>query len=187
MEEERVANSAKAPASCSHAWKSSEALMRLLNQTTREVLRSYARSITKDDGAAEIIVEDAILKCAERVDPAKVGTGKLLAYLKVVIRNRSFDWLRKMKHQRSYSNLHHEMTTRSAFSEAASREVVQLFKDEVAKIPEVFQQVVTLRIVDQLTFDEIAAKLQISTGTVLSRFFRGKQHLWRWIKYAKAE
>lgn len=171
----------------SHSWKITDLLMRLVTPSVRERLYALSLSITRDDGVSDLIVSDSISKCAERVDPAKVQPEKLVAYLKVMVRNKSFDWFRNTKAQRLYFRLHHDLSSRSALSEATSREALEMLEKEIAKLPEYFQKVVTLRVIDQLTFSEIAKKLNISQGTVLSRFFRAKQLLWRWVNYAKAE
>jgi RNA polymerase sigma-70 factor (ECF subfamily) len=161
--------------------------MELLTPGVRNSLYARAFAITKDAGAADTIVADSITKCAQRVDPEKVPTKKLLAYLSMVVRNDSLSWYRKEVCRRRYLALHHDVTVRSAFSETAEREAAQLFEAAVAKIPEIFQQVMILRVVDQLTNKEVAEKLQIAQGTVMSRFFRGRQILLRWIDYLKAE
>jgi len=150
-------------------------------------LHTYARSITKDSGAADLVVADAISKCAQRIDPLKVPKSKIAAYLKMAVRNSAITWLRHHQNENAYLEICHEQAARSAFAEAVSREAMKVFDEVVAKLPRGWRRIVTLRIVDQLPFPEIAKRTRTKLNTVLTRFFRAKERLWRFIEYVKAE
>ena len=77
--------------------------------------------------------------------------------------------------------------------EAIYREKHELIENALARINPLFREVVVLRDVEDLSYEEIAEVLQISLGTVKSRILRGREALreeltarlepepaWRW-------
>lgn len=84
-------------------------------------------------------------------------------------------------------------TGRSPFDCAFDREKHVLIENALARINPLFREVVVLRDVEDLSYEEIAEVLQISLGTVKSRIMRGREALreeltgrleaepaWRW-------
>lgn len=82
---------------------------------------------------------------------------------------------------------------RSPFDCTFDREKHELIEDALARINPLFREVVVLRDVEDLSYEEIAEVLQISLGTVKSRILRGREALreeltarlepepaWRW-------
>ncbi len=151
--------------------------MSLLTPTVLGSLRFYAMSITKEAGAAELLVDDAVTKCAERADLSRVHRGKLLAYLKMILRNKALDWLRRWKKQRTYIELHHETSDRSAFAEVICKEAMEFFDKCVLKLPKPYRRAIILKVVHKLTNEQIAKRLKVPHGTIMSRLFRARQIL----------
>ena len=84
-------------------------------------------------------------------------------------------------------------TGRSPFDYAFDREKHELIENALARINPLFREVVVLRDIEDLSYEEIAEVLQISLGTVKSRIMRGREALreeltgrleaepsWRW-------
>jgi RNA polymerase sigma-70 factor, ECF subfamily len=84
-------------------------------------------------------------------------------------------------------------TGRSPFDCAFDREKHVLIENALARINPLFREVVVLRDIEDLSYEEIAEVLQISLGTVKSRIMRGREALreeltgrleaepaWRW-------
>lgn len=82
---------------------------------------------------------------------------------------------------------------RSPFDCTFDREKHELIENALARINPLFREVVVLRDVEDLSYEEIAEVLQISLGTVKSRILRGREALreeltarlepqpaWRW-------
>jgi len=82
---------------------------------------------------------------------------------------------------------------RSPFDYAFDRERQELVENALAQINPLFREVVVLRDIEDLSYEEIAEVLQISLGTVKSRILRGREALkegltarlepepaWRW-------
>jgi RNA polymerase sigma-70 factor (ECF subfamily) len=82
---------------------------------------------------------------------------------------------------------------RSPFDYAFDREKQEMIENALARINPLFREVVVLRDIEDLSYEEIAEVLQISLGTVKSRILRGREALkegltarlepepaWRW-------
>lgn len=67
--------------------------------------------------------------------------------------------------------------TRSPFDYAFDREKHVLIENALARINPLFREVVVLRDIEDLSYEEIADVLQISLGTVKSRIMRGREAL----------
>ena len=57
------------------------------------------------------------------------------------------------------------------------QEMQQVLQEAVERLPEEFRLAIVLREIQELSYDEIAATLKCSPGTVRSRIFRGRQLL----------
>ena len=68
-------------------------------------------------------------------------------------------------------------SARSPFDCAFDREKHVLIENALARINPLFREVVVLRDVEDLSYEEIAEVLQISLGTVKSRIMRGREAL----------
>ncbi|ADU50535.1 RNA polymerase, sigma-24 subunit, ECF subfamily [Thermaerobacter marianensis DSM 12885] len=64
------------------------------------------------------------------------------------------------------------------------REVQAAIQDALGRLPEVFRTVVVLRDVEGLSYEEVAAVLGVSIGTVKSRVHRGRVMLRDWLAAA---
>lgn len=152
----------------------------------RSKLLMYAYGITKDRGAAEFLLEDAIVSAARLTDMSKIIPGRLVGWIKIILRNKSLDWLRRWKRVRTYQELHHNVWTESALAVAISNEALVYFEGIVGKLPKVYQKVVMLKAVKKLTVDQIAKRLRIKRGTVMSRLHRAKHAMMEWLKRVEA-
>ncbi len=89
----------------------------------------------------------------------------------------SFDSLRDETHAGSLENLADPQADPE--QQAIAREEERLLADALARIKPVFRTALLLRDVEGLTYEEIAATLQVSVGTVKSRIARGRELLRR--------
>src|SRR5258706_12331982 len=65
----------------------------------------------------------------------------------------------------------------SPFCNVAHREVQKRVDVELRRMPEPYRTTLILRDLEEMSYEEIAEVLQISLGTVKSRFTRGRQAL----------
>ena len=148
---------------------------------------SLASSITKDPGAADVLVNDTIVKCAQMVDPAKVPANKIVSYLMTMVRNTAFSWFRHDRVARAHLQKCHELTAQSSLAEAISNETIEYFRSLVKGLPEAYRRVILLKVLDGLDYEQISKKVRIPIGTVMSRMHRARQGLLKIVDYLKAE
>lgn len=144
-------------------------------------------SITKDPGESEVIVNDTIVKLAQTIDPVKVPPHKIVSYLMAMLRNTAFSWCRHDKVVRAHLHFPHDLHSKSALEEVISREAVDYFKSLVARLPKSYRRVILMGILDNLSYEQIAKKLKIPVGTVMSRMYRARKSLLKFADYLKAE
>jgi len=60
---------------------------------------------------------------------------------------------------------------------AAGREILEALEREIARLPESFREVIVLRHVEGLSYEDIAEAVGANLGTVKSRLARGRDHL----------
>jgi RNA polymerase sigma factor (sigma-70 family) len=151
----------------------------------RNNLVYLAFRIVKEPAVAESLVADAITQTAQRADPTRPET--FLGYLKLVLRNKAFDWLKRWKRQRTYlEDTRGRTTIRSAYSEVVSREAIQLFRDALETLTRRERRAIIMRVVEELGYADIARQLRVTPVAAKTIVFRAKLRLDEWIKYMRA-
>ncbi len=153
----------------------------------RSKMLMYATSITRNPGVSELLVDDAIVRCAETIDLTKVPKSRIKSYLMTTVRNMCFSWHRHGQVVQAHVETLRETSAKSSLAESISAEVLGYFKKLVARLPRAYRRVVLLRVLDELSYSEISKRLKIPKGTVMSRLFRVRQKLWRLVDYLKAD
>lgn len=148
---------------------------------------SFASSITKNPSEAELLVNDTIVKCAQTADPVKVPKSKIVSYLMTMLRNAAYSWYRHDKVVKANLRFNQELTSKSALVEAISHEAVEHFKSLVEGLPKSFRRVILLNVVENLTYEQISKRMRIPIGTVMSRMYRARRSLLKFVDYLKAE
>ena len=140
---------------------------------------NLARWLTRDDHAAEDVVQEAFLRAAKFFASFRGGDGR--PWLLAVIRRASYDWLQKRRagaavsfnedvHDRGDEALNPErLVIRKIDQELLRRAVEEL-------VPE-FREVIVLRELEGLSYQEIATVVGIPVGTVMSRLSRARKQL----------
>ncbi len=77
---------------------------------------------------------------------------------------------------RTYEDTLHD-NGRSPFEMASDRETRKLLEQALARLNPKFRTAVVLRDIEDLSYEEIAAVLEVSLGTVKSRILRGREAL----------
>jgi RNA polymerase sigma-70 factor (ECF subfamily) len=140
-----------------------------------------ARWLTGSRTEAEEVVQEACLRTwrAGRMDPDDSR-----AWLLAIVRNVAWTHLRRA---RPPNVVPFEEATReldrmagmlpSAEAAAAEQESDANLRQALARLPAVLREVVVLRDIEDLTYREIAATLDLPVGTVMSRLSRGRHRL----------
>jgi RNA polymerase sigma-70 factor (ECF subfamily) len=156
-----------------------EALMRRYN---RRLFR-IARSILRDDDAAEDAVQEAHIRAFTNLDRYE-PTGKFGAWLARLAFNEALMIRRRTRTDSVSLDLVDEASLRSTSTSQASGaehveaiEARQLLEHAIDALPEVFRTVFVLRVVEQLSGVETAACLGLNETTVRTRLYRAQQRL----------
>lgn len=142
---------------------------------------NLARWLTQNDDAAADAVQDAALRAFRFFDSQNGPSAK--AWFMAVVRNTCMDWLRdQQKHGRheTYDEELHAIPATSrdqpdaALSRAADANRVHAC---IAALPPDYREVIVLRELEEMSYKEISAIVDVPIGTVMSRLSRGRDLL----------
>ena len=146
----------------------------------------YAQNILKKKEAAEEIVEDLFLHLWENCNELNITTS-LQSYLFKSVYNRCLKYLRHLKVEQNYinnqqniyieTNTDHMVSTDYPVAHLISKELEQTIEKAVFNLPEQCREVFIQQRIHDLSYQEIAEKLQISVNTVKTHMTRAMQKL----------
>ncbi len=132
-------------------------------------LMRYASALTRDDDQAVDLVEDTVIEAVGRAHPAQRGLGLRL-------------WLLTILHEQR-SNPFRQGDPLAALPQAPVDSESELTLSDLdralGRLPEAQRAVILLIGLEGLTYQEAAAVLGISLGTLRSRLTRGRDNLRR--------
>jgi RNA polymerase sigma-70 factor (ECF subfamily) len=147
-----------------------------------DALYGYAMTLTRDKTEAEDLVQETYLR-AVRAANQPAPEANLKAWLFVVMRNQYFNSLRHKHHGQRIFEVNNENAT-GGVSETANPHVIYLRKLErdlvreaIASLPDRHREIVVLRDIEGLSYQEIANVLNCPAGTVMSRLGRARGKL----------
>jgi RNA polymerase sigma-70 factor (ECF subfamily) len=142
---------------------------------------NLARWLTRDEHAAEDVVQEAFFRAANFFATFRGGDGR--TWLLAIVRRASFDWLAKSRAwaAASFDEEAHGPADESLNPAvlAARRADQHLVRQAVEELPPEFREVLVLRELEGLSYQEIAAVAGVPVGTVMSRLSRARKHLHR--------
>ncbi|MCU0950748.1 MAG: RNA polymerase sigma factor [Burkholderiaceae bacterium] len=144
-------------------------------------LRRYARALTGTREAADDLTQDTLERAWHKRalwNDAATPTPSLRAWLYTVMHNVFVNSLRRVRPTESIDGLP-EADTRWA-APSASAETGAALRDlqrALAQLPDEQREVVLLVGLEQLSYAEAAAALEVPIGTVMSRLSRGRERL----------
>lgn len=155
----------------------------LLLERWHAPLSAYVARLAGDDEAAREVVQDTWVRVLRGIgrlsDPAKIGT-----WLFGIARRALMDRLRTQYGEPARSSVEVEALVADEDDAAAERELdlrddVAALRAELAELPFVEREVLTLFYLGELSLTEVAAVLEVPQGTVKSRLFRARRMLAR--------
>lgn len=124
-----------------------------------------ARTLLHDDAEAQDIVQDVFARLLE--NEYQMTGSKAEAYLMSAVRNRCMNHIRNMQFRERFKHLHPlDEANESHSIEEITAELEQINAIVDAHIEEPQRTIFNLRFDEELTFQEIASRLDISVGTV---------------------
>ena len=135
----------------------------------------FARQKARSEADAQDLVQEAVLEAAQR---SGNGMPPPLPTVYATIRRRAIDWARAEDRRLGRELAANNDAPQAWFDTALEdRERAHFVQNAVSRLPEIYQEVVTLKIWGDLTFAEIADALGIPANTAASRYRYGLEQL----------
>ena len=143
--------------------------------THAPALLLFARQQTRSEADAQDVVQEAIVGSWAR---QSTGRPPPLSLVYCTIRRRAID-LARSEQRRAKREAGLEPGTAPAWFDSTleDRERGRLLQEIMSGLPEIYREVITLKIWGGLTFAEIASALEIPANTAASRYRYGLQEL----------
>jgi RNA polymerase sigma-70 factor (ECF subfamily) len=136
---------------------------------------NLARWLTGGDADADDVVQEALLKAHRFLPGLRAESAR--AWLLQIVRNTAFELLR---HKRGWEELPDEEEpdpTAGAAEQLSMATDISRLRAALASLKEQFREVLVLRELEGLSYEEIATVAQIPLGTVMSRLNRARSML----------
>lgn len=143
--------------------------------------RIYATlyGLTGDRETSEDLLQEVSIKAHQSIGRFR-GDSQFYTWLYRVAVNRWKDWRISMSRRREdviEGVFDRTPGTYRTNAEAETGEIRRILSDALEELPEIWREVIVLREIDDLSYEEIAATLSCSIGTVKSRLFRARARL----------
>jgi RNA polymerase sigma factor (sigma-70 family) len=141
---------------------------------------NLARWLTGNNHDAEDVVQEAYLRALQFFRSFQGTDGR--AWLLTVVRNTCYTWLEKNRGRKEVLAFDEEkhggtMPTASPESLLMRKEDRQSVRQALEALPTEYREVIVLRELEGLSYQEIATIAAIPLGTVMSRLARGRAKL----------
>jgi RNA polymerase sigma factor (sigma-70 family) len=151
---------------------------------------NLAKWLVRQPADADDIVQDAYLRAFRSFD--QFGGGDIRPWLLTIVRNVAYRWLSVRNRMGNVVSIEDALSARegsgAAVAELASdepsaeqvllgRAECAMVREALARLPAAFRDVVVLREMEGLSYQEIAAITAVPIGTVMSRLNRARAQL----------
>ena len=145
---------------------------------------NLARWLVRDEHVAQDVVQDAYLRAFRYFATFRGGDAR--PWLLGIVRNCCYTWFEQQKRQRDYEIDIDDADTAAldADDRPQTPETLLVRKVEraqvtaaIGRLPLPFREVLVLREIEDLSYDQIARVLDIPKGTVMSRLSRARRQL----------
>ncbi len=134
----------------------------------------FARQQTRCEADAQDVLQDAIVECWSKAGEHAPAPAMLFA----TIRRRAMDLARSNQRRANRESAAGSALPQVWFdSTSEDRERTRLLQQAMSALPDVHREVITLKIWGGLTFEEVAAALDIPANTAASRYRYGLEQL----------
>jgi RNA polymerase sigma factor (sigma-70 family) len=147
-----------------------------------KLIYHIAYNITKDVHLSEDIVQETFLKAYLKLDTL-MDAAKTKSWLTSIARCTAIDFIRKRSKRNEICieehEVHHSIKDhRSLEDEIDVRFLKSSIQDNIKSLPLTQQEVMALKVTEDLSDNEIATKLNLPPSTVKTRFHRARKHLY---------
>ncbi len=137
----------------------------------------FARQQARSEADAQDLVQEAVVEAAQRQDDGRPPPPPLVF---ATLRRRAIDLARREDRRSGRERAAMEPLSESWFDTSVEdRELRQLIQSAMSRLPDIYREVITLKVWGGLTFAEIADTLGIPANTAASRYRYGLVELRR--------
>ena len=144
---------------------------------------TLARYLVRDVHDAEDVVQEAFLRALTHFGGFRgAGVREARAWLLTIVRNAAYTWRQRHKSATrgtEFDEEQHSDAIAGEHPEAAlmRSEAKATLADALALLPAEFREVIVLRELQDLTYDEMSDVIGVPVGTVMSRLSRARKRL----------
>jgi len=141
---------------------------------------NLAKWLTRDDHAAEDVVQEAYYRAMKYANGFRGGDGR--PWFLRIVRRAAYDWLAKRRSAPAMTSfdeeIHGQANQTFRPDQASLRESDQQYlHSALEKLAPEFREVIVLRELEGLSYQQIASVIDTPLGTVMSRLARGRKLL----------
>jgi len=141
---------------------------------------NLARWMTRNATDGDDVAQEAMLRAFRFFDTFRGEDGRV--WLMTIVRNTYLTWIRRQMPQqnvaefdeRVHTDIEAALTPESEFLRQATSEQV---RRAIEQLPPEYREVILMRELEQMSYNEIAAVMQSPLGTVMSRISRARSML----------
>jgi RNA polymerase sigma factor (sigma-70 family) len=149
---------------------------------------NLARWLTRDAAGADDAVQEACLRAFRFFDNMHGPSPK--AWFMAIVRNACLDWLKDQRARGADvpydDDLHADGAVESTEITVARDADAHWVRAGIAALPREYREVLVLRELEELSYKEISAIVDVPMGTVMSRLARGRDLLQQRLTQARA-
>lgn len=141
---------------------------------------NLARWLIRNDHDAEDVVQEAYLRALKSFDGFRGGDSR--AWLLTIVRNSCYTWLRQNRMDDLTTTFDEEIHTAEEHSPTPEALLLasadtRLVQEALEALPPEFREVIVLRELEGMSYNDIAGLCEIPVGTVMSRLARARRRL----------
>ena len=145
---------------------------------------NLARWLVRDEHVAEDLVQDAFLRAFRYFASFRGDDAR--PWLLGIVRNRCYTWFAQQKRAAEFeldvegadaAGLDGEGLPQTPETLLARKVERAQVRDAIARLPVAFREVLVLREIEELPYEDIARVMEIPKGTVMSRLARARRQL----------
>ncbi|MCK4400989.1 sigma-70 family RNA polymerase sigma factor [bacterium] len=140
-------------------------------------LYGYLLTILCSEEKAEDVMQNVFVKIAEKRDRI-AGVNNITGYIFAMARNEAMDYFRKQpKHHEDISKYENILCVKEEHKDKVDAEEIKGISKSLESLPYKQSEVISMKIFQDMTFEEISRALKISQNTAASRYRYGIEKL----------
>lgn len=174
------------------ALKGDQKAYRKLTEKYRRPLQFHVARMVKDSEQIEDLVQEAFVKAFDNLESYNTNYA-FSTWLYRITTNHTIDYLRKKKLKTTSidkpiktrdGELSFELPDEDAATDRSiiKRERKQIITNAIENLPDKYRQVIEMRHIEELSYQEISDKLDLPLGTVKAHIFRAREMLYKALK-----